>query len=63
MAMPVSAPGIPEQSAIPASLLNACFVLFVINAAFFPAAFFAGAFFATTFFAGAFFAAAFFAGT
>ena len=39
MAMPVSAPGIPEQSALPAALLNACFVLFVINAVFFPAAF------------------------
>jgi arabinofuranan 3-O-arabinosyltransferase len=39
MAMPISAPEIPPQSAIPASLLNACFVLFVINAAFFPAAF------------------------
>jgi arabinofuranan 3-O-arabinosyltransferase len=31
----------PEHSAIPASLLNACFVLFVINASFFPTAFFA----------------------
>jgi len=31
----------PRQSAIPASLLNACFVLFVINASFFPTAFFA----------------------
>jgi arabinofuranan 3-O-arabinosyltransferase len=30
-----------EPSAIPPSLLNACFVLFVINASFFPAAFFA----------------------
>jgi arabinofuranan 3-O-arabinosyltransferase len=30
----------PEQSAIPASLLNACFVLFVINASYFPAAYF-----------------------
>jgi hypothetical protein len=39
MAMPISAPEIPQQGAIPASLLNACFVLFVINAAFFPAAF------------------------
>jgi hypothetical protein len=31
----------PDQSAIPASLLNACFALFVINASFFPTAFFA----------------------
>ena len=30
-----------EYSAIPPSLLNVCFVLFVINASFFPAAFFA----------------------
>jgi arabinofuranan 3-O-arabinosyltransferase len=30
-----------EHSAIPPSLLNVCFVLFVINASFFPAAFFA----------------------
>ena len=30
----------PEHSAIPASLLNACFVLFVINASYFPAAYF-----------------------
>jgi hypothetical protein len=29
----------PQHSAIPASLLNACFVLFVINASFFPAAY------------------------
>jgi arabinofuranan 3-O-arabinosyltransferase len=29
----------PAHSAIPASLLNACFVLFVINAVFFPTAF------------------------
>ena len=41
MAAPVSAPSIPEQNAIPASLFNACFVLFVINAAFFPTAYFA----------------------
>jgi arabinofuranan 3-O-arabinosyltransferase len=41
MAMPASTPETPGHSAIPASLLNACFVLFVINAAFFPAAFFA----------------------
>jgi arabinofuranan 3-O-arabinosyltransferase len=31
---------VPEKSAIPASLLNTCFVLFVINASFFPAAYF-----------------------
>jgi hypothetical protein len=30
-----------QRGAIPPALLNACFVLFVINAAFFPAAFFA----------------------
>jgi arabinofuranan 3-O-arabinosyltransferase len=41
MASPVSAPTITEPGAIPASLLNLCFVLFVINAAFFPTAFFA----------------------
>ena len=41
MAMPVSAPAISgEHSAIPTSLVNVCFVLFVINATFFPAAFF-----------------------
>ena len=41
MAAPVSAPSIsPEQSAIPASLFNVCFVLFVINVSFFPAAYF-----------------------
>src|SRR6202165_410877 len=31
----------PEHSAIPSSLLNVCFVLFVINASFFPTAYFA----------------------
>jgi arabinofuranan 3-O-arabinosyltransferase len=31
----------PEPSATPASLFNACFVLFFINASFFPAAYFA----------------------
>jgi arabinofuranan 3-O-arabinosyltransferase len=31
---------VPERSAIPASLFNTCFVLFVINASFFPAAYF-----------------------
>src|SRR4051794_5364334 len=35
-ALAVSAPG-----AVPAALLNVCFVLLVINAAFFPAAYFA----------------------
>jgi len=40
MAAPVSVPTIsPDRSAIPASLFNACFVLFVINVAFFPIAF------------------------
>jgi len=42
MATSLSAPTIvPERSAIPASLLNVCFVFFVINVSFFPAAFFA----------------------
>jgi arabinofuranan 3-O-arabinosyltransferase len=41
MASPVSAPTITEPGAIPAPLLNLCFVLFVINAVFFPTAFFA----------------------
>jgi arabinofuranan 3-O-arabinosyltransferase len=41
MAAPVSAPLNPEQNASPASLFNTCFVLVVINAAFFPAAYFA----------------------
>src|SRR3979411_1065356 len=41
MIRPVSAPTITEPGAIPASLLNVCFVLFVINASFFPTAFFA----------------------
>jgi arabinofuranan 3-O-arabinosyltransferase len=31
---------VPEKSAIPAALFNTCFVLFVINASFFPAAYF-----------------------
>jgi arabinofuranan 3-O-arabinosyltransferase len=35
-----SAPAITKPGAIPASLLNACFVLFVINAVFFPTAYF-----------------------
>src|SRR5258705_10258030 len=39
MASSVSAPTIPEPNAIPASLLNVCFGLFVINAVFFPSAF------------------------
>src|SRR3954447_13993637 len=41
MAAPVSAPSIPGQNAPPPALFNACFVLFVINAAFFPTAYFA----------------------
>jgi arabinofuranan 3-O-arabinosyltransferase len=42
MATPSSAPTIPsEPSAVPAVLLNTCFVLFVINASFFPTAYFA----------------------
>jgi arabinofuranan 3-O-arabinosyltransferase len=43
MATSLTAPTVvPERSAIPAALLNVCFVLFVINAAFFPTAYFAG---------------------
>jgi hypothetical protein len=39
---PVSAATLPgERSTIPAALVNVCFVLFVINASFFPTAFFA----------------------
>ena len=42
MATPASAPmAVPQHTAIPASLLNACFVLAVINVSFFPTAFFA----------------------
>src|SRR5712675_1244611 len=41
MASLVSAPTIIKPGAIPSSLLNLCFVLFVINAVFFPTAFFA----------------------
>src|SRR3981081_2088531 len=41
MAAPVSTPLVPGQNAIPASLFNVCFVLFVINTAFFPTAYFA----------------------
>jgi arabinofuranan 3-O-arabinosyltransferase len=41
MAAPASVPPIPEQNAPPAPLFNACFVLIVINAAFFPTAYFA----------------------
>jgi arabinofuranan 3-O-arabinosyltransferase len=42
MATPSTAPMlVPERSATPAVLLNVCFVLFVINATFFPAAYFA----------------------
>jgi arabinofuranan 3-O-arabinosyltransferase len=40
MAASLTAPMVPENSAIPASLFNVCFVLFVINASFFPAAYF-----------------------
>jgi hypothetical protein len=41
MATSVSAPTIiPRHSAIPASLFNVCFVLFVINVSYFPAAYF-----------------------
>jgi arabinofuranan 3-O-arabinosyltransferase len=41
MAVPVPVPSISERGAIPAALFNASFVLFVINAAFFPTAYFA----------------------
>jgi len=41
MASALFAPTITKPNAIPAALLNTCFVLFVINAAFFPTAFFA----------------------
>jgi arabinofuranan 3-O-arabinosyltransferase len=42
MATSITAPTVAgEHSAIPAALLNVCFVLFVINASFFPTAFFA----------------------
>ena len=41
MAAPVSVPTNPsDHGAIPASLFNVCFVLFVINVSFFPAAYF-----------------------
>lgn len=41
MATPITAPTIScVQSAIPASLFNACFVLLVINASYFPVAYF-----------------------
>ena len=41
MATPVSAPTLPaEPGAIPAALLNVCFVLCVINISYFPAAWF-----------------------
>ncbi len=40
MADPIPAPtGTPERSAIPAALINVCFVLFVINACYFPTAY------------------------
>src|SRR5258706_3943749 len=42
MAQSIPAPAIPsDHRATPASLFNACFVLFVINASFFPAAYLA----------------------
>lgn len=41
MAAPVSISSIPKRGTLPPSLFNACFVLFVINAAFFPTAYFA----------------------
>ena len=41
MATSISTPTIaPEYNAIPASLLNVCFVLFVINVSYFPVAYF-----------------------
>ena len=42
MAAPVSVPltAAPDQTAIPPALFNVCFVLFVINATFFPTAWF-----------------------
>jgi arabinofuranan 3-O-arabinosyltransferase len=41
MAASIPAPTIiPQHSAIPASLFNACFVLFVINVSYFPVAYF-----------------------
>jgi hypothetical protein len=41
MAAPVSAPvAPPDRSAVPTALFNVCFVLFVINASFFPTAWF-----------------------
>jgi hypothetical protein len=41
MAAPGSISSTPEPRALPPALFNACFVLFVINAAFFPTAYFA----------------------
>jgi hypothetical protein len=41
MAVPLSTSSNPESNSIPAPLLNACFVLAVIHAAFFPTAWFA----------------------
>jgi hypothetical protein len=40
MATPLSVSAIPEQNPVPAALFNVCFVLFVINASFFPTAYF-----------------------
>ena len=37
MAAPLTIQPVPEQSAVPAWLLNACFVLAVLNIVFFPA--------------------------
>ena len=41
MAVPPSTSSIPVSKLIPAPLFNACFVLLVIHAAFFPTAYFA----------------------
>ena len=42
MAIPLSVPTVAsEHGPVPPGLLNVCFVLFVINAAFFPTAYFA----------------------
>jgi hypothetical protein len=40
MATPLSVSAIPGQNPVPAALFNVCFVLFVINASFFPTAYF-----------------------
>jgi arabinofuranan 3-O-arabinosyltransferase len=41
MAAPISIPAVPKSGAIPAALLNVCFVLAVINVVFLPMGFFA----------------------